>query len=322
MDSFIPYADKLYEYNMFSTISAAFEQITGKLEKIEEKKEEEYINRFDKQNKIIEEKKSEVNIDTQTINPLNFQKFISERCEEGPEYFCIKAELYGSHRIWSRNTDKSTKDAIYKYCNEKLVSGKKYIDEHDATLAVFHGLRLKPFVLTPINHAFMTETERFISDRCKIGYTHRINYKSINDEFVDWKRETINDYKMDSQTKNNLKDILNTLFVPLANVFLSNNFVPELPTNTGSQGIWGVTLKNDNTKTGIKLAPSLRKKVYQIDVKSKEVIDTFDSLTAASKSIGIATSTLSTFIRFKKIKNNCIFMYEDKKKSDKKNDKK
>ena len=117
MDRFIPFADKLHEHNMFSTISAVLEQITGNID-ISEKKEEEYINRFDIQNKIIEEKKSEINVDTQSINsknPLNFQQFIAERCEENPEYFCIKAELYGSHRLWSRNTDKTTKDAIYKY---------------------------------------------------------------------------------------------------------------------------------------------------------------------------------------------------------------
>lgn len=314
MDGFIPYADKLHEHNMFSTISAVFEQITGKIEKSEKK--EEYINRFDEQNKIIEERKSEVNINTQTVNPknpLNFQQFIAERCEEDPEHFCIKAELYGSHRLWSRNTDKTTKDAIYKYCNENLISGKKYIVEHDATLAVFYGLRLKPFVLTPINHTFMTETERFISDRCKIGYTYRLNYTSIYDEFINWKKETINDFKLDSQTKSNLRNVLNTLFVPTS-VFMSNNLTPELPTNTGTHGVWGMTLKNDNTKTGIKLSPALRKKVYQVDVKSKKVIDTFDSLTAASKKIGIAASTLSTIIRFEKVKDNCVFMYEDKKK--------
>ena len=315
MDSFIPYADKLHEYNMFSTISAAFEQITGKID-ISEKKEDEYANRFDKQNKIIEERKSEVNVDTQTVNPknpLNFQQFIAERCEEDPEGFCIKAELYGSHRLWSRNTDKSTKDAIYKYCNENLISGKKYIKEHDATLAVFYGLQLKPFILIPINHSFMTETERFISERCKIGYTYRLNYTSIYDEFINWKKETINDFKMDSKTKSNLRDVLNTLFIPTG-VYMSNNLTPELPTNTGTHGVWGMTLKNDNTKTGIKLSPALRKKVYQVDVKSKKVIDTFDSLTAASKSIGVSPSGLSTTIRFEKVKNNCVFMYSDKAK--------
>lgn len=45
MNGFIPYADKLHEYNMFSTISACFDQITGKIELSENK--EKYVNNFD-----------------------------------------------------------------------------------------------------------------------------------------------------------------------------------------------------------------------------------------------------------------------------------
>jgi len=40
---------------------------------------------------------------------------------------------------------------------------------------------------------------------------------------------------MDSKTKSNLRDVLNTLFIPTG-VYMSNNLTPDLPTNTGTHG--------------------------------------------------------------------------------------
>ena len=79
--------------------------------------------------------------------------------------------------------------------------------------------------------------------------------------------------------------------------------------NTNSHGVWGITLKNDDTKTGIKLSHKLKKRVVAIDVFTNQVVDTFDSLVNAAKHYNVSPSYISTDIKFGRVRQNRIFRF-------------
>jgi phage anti-repressor protein len=314
LDDLISYSEILDKKDIFSEIKNIFQEnshcagscTTANIE---------YINPYEKINNIVNEKNNEIiQVKEQNSkNPLDFDNFINDCCEISPEFYCIKVDVYGAHKLWCRNQEKKTKDALYKYCNEKFISAKKSIKEYNACLAIFRGIRVKKILFEPNDKNNLTEFEKFIIDKCKVGYTYRTSYKLINNEFINWKQETINNYTLDNITKNNLREYLNINFFPTM-VYLNDNTNTEKKLlSTNSQGVWGITLLNDNTNTGIKLANKLKKKIIQIDVNTKKIINTFESLTSASQITGISASYLSTVLRFEKVKDNCIFQYADKK---------
>ena len=61
----------------------------------------------------------------------------------------------------------------------------------------------------------------------------------------------------------------------------------------------------------IKGANKLKKKIIKIDITTKEIIETFDSLTAAAKSIGRTPACVSTDIIYQRPRDNFLFQYID-----------
>jgi len=244
------------------------------------------------------------------INPLDFDRFILECCDKSEDYLCLKADLYGAHKIWSRTSDAKTKNALYKYMHEKFAHGKRYFEEFNATLAIFKGIRPKPFVFDPQDPSNPTEYEQFIINRCKVGYTYRVSYKALLAEFELWKRSFLPDFALNLAEKKTLQDYVNSRFYP-EHVYLSTKVNDKPGGGTNCHGIWGITLKEDNTNTGIKLSDKLRKKVYQIDVLTKKVAHVFESVTDAGKALGVVPSAISTDIRFGRTRNGFIYKLSD-----------
>ena len=328
LDKFIPYTELFVKYNVYNKIKNILDEIkeNENTKNVTTLTKNNYESKYDKINKNVKEiKKNEEqrvndlveNLDIKVNNPLDFVKFINECCEIGEENKCIKMELYGAHRLWSRNAENSTKKAIYKYMDEKYKSKKFFFEKYQCNIICFIGIKLKEFVFK-VENELPTEYEQFIIDRCKVGYTYRTNYESIYNEFINWKKETLLDYELNNTEKDNLRHYLNKKFFPSTVYLKVAGDKRENKDNTNSQGVWGLTLKTDNTNIGLNMTPNQQKKVIQINIETKEIVNRWDSATSASKALRVGPSVISTDIRFERVRNNCILKYIDKENKEQK----
>ena len=306
MDELIPYVELLDTHDIFQKLSVVLNALR---EPEIQREPNPFENIYEKINTEIEEKKKRP-IETQdfTVNKtLDFDSFIRDRCDIGDDLVCLKVDIYGAHKLWSRNQERNTKHSLFEHFTKNFRSGKKFYEEHNATLAVFYGLRPKEFVFSPADPENVLEIEQFVMERCKVGYTYRTSHKTLYEEFENWKQVGLGDYELDRDTKTKIRDYFNTKFFPTMVYLNSSATSSELSNN--AHGVWGVTMKNDSTNVGIKLAHSLKKKLVQIDADTNTIVNTWDSLTSASKSLGLSPSSLSTDIRFKRLRDNCVLQY-------------
>jgi len=82
---------------------------------------------------------------------------------------------------------------------------------------------------------------------------------------------------------------VNVHYFPSSNVYLKVSNLPDVNHNTNANGLWGITLKNDNSNVGIKLAHSLKKRVVALDAETNEVKHQFDSLSEAARFLPLLT---------------------------------
>jgi hypothetical protein len=260
---------------------------------------------IEKNNQIVEiiqnpEKPIEINLDN-IVNPLDFNKFIEECCEKDEKYTAFSAELFGCHRNWSRCSKKTTKDAFYKFLCDNFKKCKIFDDKSKARLASYRGLRIKNSMMPRKPKDIQEDIEQFISTKCEASYTGRIASKDIYEAFESYKQESDSMYKLNSYEKVRIDHYFKYAFLPSL-VF----------TGTMSKhGYFFVTLKDKPNTTGLKLANKLKKKIIKIDITTKEIIETFDSLTAAAKSIGRTPACVSTDIIYQRPRDNFLFQYID-----------
>jgi phage anti-repressor protein len=316
LDEIIPISEHLRQHNVyekFKTIIDAIKQDPATFEcEVQQPEQQEYKSKYDKQNEalaqqnqtISENIKNAVVPELQIKLPLDFKRFIAEQCELDPSYTCLNAELYGSHKLWSGNQSSTIKVALIKYLKENYTSKKIFYQEVNATLATYIGIRPKPLTIPP-GHDELT---RFVNERCKLGYTFRCNYHTLFDEFTNWKREYSSEYVMDKPTKKKIQDFLNEhLFA--AHVYLNVSNLPYMAHNTSTHGVWGITLKTDQSNTGIKLSHKLKKRIVVIDITTNQIVYTFDSLVSAARHFNVNASYISTDIKFGRIRQNYVFRF-------------
>lgn len=244
-------------------------------------------------------------------NPLDFDTFIKESCELwSPElgvlekdFYCLSAELRGCHKLWSRNAENATNKAFTNYMKQ-FKSGLKQFPEYNAKLSVYIGIKPKPLEFNCDNIEF----SQFVNERCKIGYVYRVAYRSIFAEFENWKKINIQDYSISMETRHTIQNLLNTNFYPCG-VHLSDDFSKITGVGTNSNGVYGITLKSDTTNVGIKLAPSLKKKVIQVDLVTKEIKQSFNSVSDAAKALQVCPSVISTDIKYNRVRQNCLLQF-------------
>jgi len=319
LDEFMPYTDALSNYKMSSNLKEMLDEIK---ELSENKNEHDQTIR--KTNNIyqvansINEKAEQDAIQNlpkhiEVKNPLDFSRFISEACEVDPEFVCLKVDLYGAHKLWGRNRSfggKTPNHVLNKHFSEHFVSSNKFYEEYNSTLAIFQGIRPKTFLFKPTHENSVVDFETFIIEQCKIGFTYRASYKSLINEFEIWKakRSDLEEYNIELQEKRKFQDYLNSIFYP-GGVFLSDDVKGLEGGGANSQGVWGITLNEDNSNVGLKISAKLKKKVLQINVESKIIVNTFDSVSETAKYFNIGSSAISTDIRFERVRNGCILRF-------------
>ena len=231
-------------------------------------------------------------------NPMDFDKFIEECCVHGEDQYAFLTDLFGAHRYWGRCCLKTTHDGLSQYLKDNFRHVKRYDPVTNATLACYKGISIKPIVLN--KDGIDTDIDQFIEEICEIGYTYRVACKTIYKAFEEWKRKQNPDYVMSADETKRLCNQLSRKFVP-ASVYVEN---------ASHRGYFCISLKNSDTlTTGKKLSEKLKKPVIKIDMNTMQVVETFDSLQHAARSINRCASNLSTDIKYKKPFEGYIFQY-------------
>jgi hypothetical protein len=159
-------------------------------------------------------------------------------------------------------------------------------------------LRVKSISYTKPNPP--EDIDKFIEEKCEINYVARVSTKNVYKAFEEWKNDK--DYVLCPKEKQRIDTGFKTRFVP-AVVYTGKQ---------GEHGYFFVNLKNLDDNVGFKLAEKLKKKLVKIDIVTKQIVETFESLTAAAKAINRSPSTLSEDIKYKKPRDNFLYQYIEK----------
>lgn len=239
--------------------------------------------------------------DIDVVNPNDFDRFIDRCFVKGADSTAFSADVFGAHRLWGRCCMKTTHDALYKYMKANFKSVKVFDPVTTAKLASFKGVALKPIAFKLDEPE--SDTDRFIRDECKTSYSARVAGKVLFEAFEKWKRRSDPDYMLTVSEKKRVDGAVGNKFL-VSNVYNGKQSV---------LGYFGVCLKDDTSFTGMKLANALKKKVAKVDITTKQVVDTYESLTAAAAVIGKSPCYVSMDIRFQRPLGNYLYQYIDKK---------
>ena len=83
----------------------------------------------------------------------------------------------------------------------------------------------------------------------------------------------------------------------------------HLSDQSNAKHLFGVLGLSLNSVSGLKESKRTCKKVSKCNSETGQLIQKWESLTIASKETGIPRSTLSNIIKFKMVKEKCIFEY-------------
>lgn len=251
----------------------------------------------DKNDNIVELNNIECIEQHDIINPKNFDKFIKECCELSPEYKYPKADIKQAHRVWSKCATKDVISDLDKYLKDNFYSGVM-VDKDDVKRNVYKGIRLKPLIYK-ISDKNM-DYEQFILQECKVDWECRISYVDFFNYFIEWKRKTDTHYKLKHSYRKEIQKYLEEKFAG-GRVHLSGG-----TKSTHLFGAWGLGHKSNNF--GLKVPKRTTKKIGQYDLDNN-LVNEWESLSVASRQLGIPTSTLCNYARFGNIINNKIYKY-------------
>jgi phage anti-repressor protein len=259
---------------------------------------------------------SEINvqqISTKQIQPDDFSGFLENCCEIGDDFFAAKEELTKAFRIYTKNTvEKVTKEKLNTFLKDKFKSGVEFYD--NIRRNVWRGFKIKPLTFSVNDPDNITDYERFILDRCQISYLNRVSYADFFNAFINYKKIENSEYTLSYKNKIEIQNYLMDKFangrVHLSDLHRSGDLARQSDQSKATHlfGVLGLSLNNIS---GLKISKRTCKKVSKCDSETGDVIQTWESLTIASKETRIPRSTLANIIKFKMIKENCIFKYID-----------
>jgi hypothetical protein len=243
------------------------------------------------------DEKQIIDIDTGIKNALDFDAFVAECCVKGDNFTAFSVDVFGAHRLWSRCNEKSTHDALYKYLGNNFKKVKVFDQSSNANLISYKGIQLRP--ITFQRDESTNDVDDFIDSKCKLSYNARYPAKELYSHFESWKKESEKDYVLTASEKKRIDNDFSMKFL-CSKVY--NGTCSVL-------GYFGIAPKDDTKFVGLKLASKLKKQVIKVNIITGEVVETYESLTAASKIVGKGPAYLSQDIRFKKPHGYFIYKY-------------
>lgn len=281
-------------------ISAVIDLIDSQLASIEVfiPKLHDFMNIFD--TTITDTPQQDNNDTTESVkvNPKDFDKFIEDCCDVSPDYKQPKGDLKQAHRVWSQCCTKDVIQALDKYLKDKFSGG--IIIENDIKRNVYKGVKLKQLNFTPENLSD-NDFEQFILEKCNVNWAYRISYTDFFSHFVEWKKNIDTDFTLTYKRKQEIQKYLERVFVG-GRVYLSDS-----KSKTHLFGVWGLGMSFNNF--GLKIPQRTNKQVCQFDANTNEVVNTWESLSVASRALNVPVSTMSNYCRFSNVVSGFYYKY-------------
>ena len=208
--------------------------------------------------------------------------------------------MLGAYRLYIKNTNAKTRTKLTKYINENYKSKQYFIKEYKTLLNFYVGIKPKDLNIKREKDDILPVYEEFILSECKFGYTYRTTKTIIMTECNKWITEKYPDYIFTKDDKIHFESYLSRNFYNCLKVHLQG----------GVNGYYGIQMKNDDTiKVGLNLAKAI--KINKINIDTNEIIESFNSITAAACNINTDGVHLKRFIESETIIDGCKFVYEN-----------
>ena len=257
----------------------------------------ELKDRFEKQKQVLDIIESE----NQSVyqNPLipeneytnKFNEFIDTMCivRSDVEESCVNME--GQYRIWSKiKPKKEIFHAFKTYLDIRFKPGRLSNQNKDQVVNGYIGVKLKSIEYK--KKCLTNDVETFLFQVCKFSPCGKILNSTLLDEYQRWKKSLNKDSSIFDIKE--LKDYLNSCeYVLKATVWTDNG---------SNEGYYGISLKIDEYKH--KTTSSTGKKVEKIEVKTGQILGTWETIAKAAEAENISAAKMSRSLKNKIIYNN------------------
>jgi hypothetical protein len=248
-------------------------------EKLEEK--QHIIDKFDNEEETVYKN---VLLPEDELNK-KFDQFIKEICIVRPDVEEQSVNLEGRYRLWSQVKPKKEVFHSLKNYLDIRFKPKKINGIHS-----YSGIKLKEVIYKKNDQD--SDVQRFLFNECNFSDTAKILNSTLLKEYQKWKI-SLNKETSDDDMKE-LKNYLNACPYALkATVWVDND---------SNEGYYGLSLKKADYKP--KYTGSTGKKVYKIEVKTNNVLKTFDTILNASLYEDISRASMSRAVKNKTVFKN------------------
>jgi len=222
-----------------------------------------------------------------------FNEFIDTMCivRSDVEESCVNME--GQYRIWSKiKPKKEIFHAFKTYLDIRFKPSRLSNQNKDQVVNGYIGVKLKSIEYK--KKCVNNDVETFLFQVCKFSPCGKILNSTLLDEYQRWKKSLNKEYSNREFDMKELKDYLNSCeYVLKATVW----------TDKGSnEGYYGISLKVDEYKH--KITSSTGKKVEKIEVKTGQILGTWETIAKAAEAENISAAKMSRSVKNKIIYNN------------------
>ena len=256
----------------------------------------ELKEKIEKQNITIESiNKEEESVYKNTLIPEDdlhkrFNDFVNEICIVRPDVEELSVNLEGRYRLWNQKKPmKEVFHALKNYLDFRF-KPKKIKTQHG-----YLGIKLKEIEYK--KRFINSDIETFIFEKCKFFDSGKVLNSILLKEYQKWK-ESIN--KIISE--NDIKDIKNYLnecpYALKATVWTKHG---------SNEGYYGLCLNEDFYETKVKQNNTRGKIIQKKNIKSNDLLGTWESIFSASIHENICRAKMSRCVKNKTIINDYYY---------------
>ena len=278
---------------LFNTLTISEEKIKNYELELNEKNE--LIEKLENSIKLLKEETVE-NIEKTVVynnsliedNEINkkFNKFIDECCIVRNDVEVDSGDIIGQFRIWNGEKPKKILfEEFNKYLRTRFLACRLQNQQKNQCVHGFKGVALK--IINYKKKEINNIIENFLFENCSFSPNHRVANSKLLEEYKNYKN------KLNIEINNNevkeLKIYLNNCeYVLKGTVHLHND-------NFTYEGYYGIGLNND---TNVRISKSNGgKKVCKLDLKTKTILNIWDSIAKAALEENISASKMSRSIK-------------------------
>jgi len=220
-----------------------------------------------------------------------FNEFINTMCIVRSDVEESSTNMEGAYRIW--NKIKPKKDTFHAFKTYLDIRFKPSRISNQNKNQVVHGYIGVKLIQTEYKKRYTNnDVEIFLFQVCKFSPCGKILNSTLLSEYQRWKQQM--NKSIDNDDLNKIKEYLNACEYALKSTVWSEQ--------GSNEGYYGISLKVDEYKH--KTTSSTGKKVEKIELKSEQVLSSWDTIAKAAEDENISAAKMSRSIKNKTIFNN------------------